>query len=285
MLLEPTGNIWEKDSEKTTSIEMKRVFDLLKNQFPQWMQERYPELKSEMTCIKKDVVKKIEKKFRNGNVILHPEHLTKLFFEIAENECKLAIPTEKNLQKNLGLSRKAFKQQIRDLQNGDDSLIETVYLAHFEKCVSFLMRQCSSSYDDAHEASLNALLEIRQDLINEKIFYGNLAYYFTARAKVKLFKLNSKLKKSITSLDEADELEDDETIERDIHESEIKQLVAEGINKLCKNCKEILEQYYYEDKSFKEIAIKMQKSHSAIRQEARRCRNKLRTHLGESFNF
>ena len=144
------------------------------------------------------------------------------------------------------------------------------------------MNHYRSSFESAHESTLEALLEIRKDLIGEKIFYGNLAYYFTARAKSKLYKANLKQKESYSSIDGM-EFVDDEQIEKNIHEDQLRNLLKEALSKLCDNCQDILKQYYYEELTLKEIAVLMNKKHDAIRQEARRCRNKLKNLLGEKF--
>ncbi len=173
---------------------------------------------------------------------------------------------------------------MRRLQAGDEQLIERVYLNHFQRCVQFLIHRCGSNYDDAYNCTMDALLEIRKDLINERIFYGNLDYYFTKRAKGKLYKLRGRQSKQLPKVDiEGLDFEDEERIESEMAETELRETIAEAFKKLCDDCRGILRQYYYEERTFKEIAESLKKSHAAIRKQATRCRDKLRKHLGEHF--
>ncbi len=79
------------------------------------------------------------------------------------------------------------------------------------------------------------------------------------------------------------EFQDEEYIERNVHQSQLRELLNSALKKLCNDCESILKQYYYDDLALNEIAETMNKKHAAIRQKARRCRDKLRGILGESF--
>jgi len=101
-------------------------------------------------------------------------------------------------KKNFNLNEAEFSDLVTKLQEGDDTLFERIYFAHFEQSVNYLVRHQGAEYEDAYTSTMNALLEIRKDLILGKIEYGNLAYFFTYRAGKKLSKIrkrgNSKLK-------------------------------------------------------------------------------------------
>lgn len=284
MRIEPKGNTRNKNTNNELLLNDEKSMQSLEDKLLAWISQYYPSVSGEKNSIAKDVLKKLYKKVTNdnSNVDLSIIELEKEMLILGEKECKLALPTEENKQKNMGLTRQAFKDYVDQLKNGNEDLIEKVYLSHFEKCVRFLMFQFNSSYEDAYESSLDALFEIRKDLINDKIFYGNLAYYFTTRAKSKLYKANLKTKLPLASI-EGKEFVDDASIEQSVHEDQLKQIIADALDQLCDDCRSIIKQYYYEELSFKEIALKMDKKHDAIRQEARRCRNKLRKYLGEKF--
>jgi len=246
--------------------------------------KNYPQIQAETKDILTDVFLKFRKQICKDSFDLANFDFKEQLLFLFTAECQLAIPNDEITEKNLNLSRKEFKSLLQQLRQGDETLIEKIYLSHFKKCIKYLVYQCQSNFDDAYASSMEALLEIRKDLIKGKIFYGNLDFYFTRRAKNKWFKLKIKQNKlqDGTAIEDID-VEDQEYIESDIYATELKELVSEAIKKLCGDCKGIVRMYYFEEISLKEIAEMMDKTHAAIRKQVTRCRDKLRTHLGEDF--
>jgi len=192
-----------------------------------------------------------------------------------------------NPDKNFNLTRDEFEHLRKQLQQGDETLIETIYLNHVPRCIKYLMNQFGNSsavFEKVRESVFNALAEIRLDLLAGKLEYGNLNFYFTGRA---LRKHRKSLKKDrnipIVGIVNQD-FESDQNIEKELSVHEMNTLVGKAIAKLCKDCKNILILHYYEEHSFKEIAKLLEKSHTSILQKAVQCRKKLRYFLGESFN-
>ncbi len=248
----------------------------------QFLRKEYPSLVEEASGILEDVFRKFQqqiKKWESNHMPLEVDTSLQL---LIRKECKLAEPSEENRKKNLGLSRAEFKNLCSLLKQGKETLIEKVYLSHFKQCMKFLTYNENASRDEAYNSSMDALYEIRKDLMQDKIFYGNLAYYFTYRAKSKLFKWRKKQKQPTLPLIDMD-FEEAEKTETELIQKELVELVSAAINKLCADCKSIIKSFYYNDKSLKEIAGKMEKSHAAIRKQTTRCRDKLRKHLGEKF--
>ncbi len=254
----------------------------VKEMLHQWLIEEAPSLKGEAADILKDVFRKFQlqvKKWEPTNEVLD---VKKELWSLTRKECKLAEPTKENRKKNLGLSRAEFKKLCKLLKEGEETLIEKVYLSHFKQCMNYLIFKEDAASDEAHNCSMDALYEIRKDLLKDKIFYGNLAYYFTYRAKSKLYKWRNKQKQPTLPLDGID-FEGDEKTETELIQNELSALISEAINKLCRDCKLIIKSFYYEEKSLKELAQKMEKSHAAIRKQTSRCRDKLRKFLGDRF--
>jgi len=197
----------------------------------------------------------------------------------------MPAPNTDLAKKNFGLTEFKFNQLLQQLQQGQENLIEDVYLKHVKNCVHHLMYRRGSTYDDAFSCATDALIEIRNDLLDNKISYGNLESYFTQRSGLiygRRYQRNKLLGKS--SHDSLEDLNNSSnTIESDLIELEIKAIVAEAIRKLCKDCQELLQLHYFEDQSFKRIAEKLNKKHAAILQKVKRCRDKLRTYVGEPF--
>ena len=255
---------------------------LLEVEMQNWIQEKYPAMSEQADSIIADAFRRLRKSIKNENTSFNGHLMRDHLIELTENECKLANPTPEIRMKNMGLSRAEFKDLVEQLKNGNEALIEKVYLVHFKRTTSFLRNRTSCTVEQAHEATLEALIEIRKELIGDRIFYGNLGYYFTKRAKNKLYKIHQKEKDTTTPIEGMD-FKDPVNFEDTIYSKQIQHSVAEALDKMCPDCQQILRLFYYEELGFKEIAKMMNKKHDAVRQEARRCRDKLRKHLGAHF--
>lgn len=258
------------------------IIDPMEQALQQWLVETYPSLKEEASDILMDIFRKFQQLVKKWEPAQEQFDVKKELWSLAKKECKLAEPTKENRQKNLGLSRAEFKNLCLLLKQGDETLIEKVYLSHFKQCMNYLIFKEDANPDEAHNCSMDALYEIRKDLLKDKIFYGNLAYYFTYRAKSKLYKWRVRKKESPLPLNGLD-FEENEKTETELIKAELSDLLSQAMSKLCHDCTSIIKSFYYEDKSLKEIAEKMGKSHAAIRKQTTRCRDKLRNFLGENF--
>ena len=280
---EPDLNRIQNDlSNKNYGSFYELIISPLGKELRKLIEKEHPELSTEVDSILTDVYKKLQRKILKSDFDKINPNINKTILTLVVVECKLALPSEENKKKNMGLTRAEYKTMIKALSEGDETIIEKVYLRHFKKCLQFLMYQYKASYEDAYASSIDALLEIRKDLLKGKIFYGNLAYYFTKRAKRKLYKRTLKVGEEILPLDDF-ELEDNQDLEENMINEELKSLLKAALNKLCDDCRGILKKYYYEELSLKEISIQMNKNHDAVRKKATRCRDKLRTYLGEDF--
>ncbi|MEL6636909.1 MAG: sigma-70 family RNA polymerase sigma factor [Bacteroidota bacterium] len=261
------------------------IRDPLYPELTDWIRREFPQLRADAEDMVGDSFAKLRK-------VLLRQHkagqsgrrdVGAQILELARLECQWTLPTPENLRKNLGLRRGEFKNLLRRLQTGDEELIERVYLGQFKRCVQFLIHRCGGQYEEAYQCTMDALLEIRRDLLEERIYYGNLDFYFTKRAVGKLNKLRSRRRQQIVevTLDGLD-FAAEERIESEIAAEELRATIAEAFQKLCDDCRTILRQYYYEEQSFKAIAVQLQKSHAAIRKRATRCREQLRKYLGSA---
>jgi len=75
-----------------------------------------------------------------------PYALSDRITKYLHKECKSFLPTEANKKRNLNLTQQEFKQLVKDLQNGDETLIEKMYLAHFGKCIAFLRTRAKCTH-------------------------------------------------------------------------------------------------------------------------------------------
>jgi len=199
----------------------------------------------------------------------------------------MKIPARKELNsKNFGLTKEDFDQLVKALQQGDDQLFERIYLQHFDKSIQYLINHCGADYEGAYSSTMDALLEIRKDLIHEKIEYGNLAYFFTYRAKKKF----SKKGKLFNVSDTPDEnTADNIDIAQDIVTKEMVDLIGQALNRLGEECRKLVKLYYYDNMTWPQIArlyypeedskVIETKSNTLKRRTSRKCLPSFKTFL------
>ncbi len=86
------------------------------------------------------------------------------------------------MDKNFGLSEDSFNEMVGEMNNGDERLFETIFLSHFDFCIGYVQEKYNATYEDAYDASMNALLAFCKGLIDKSIGYGNLRFLFTQMA-------------------------------------------------------------------------------------------------------
>lgn len=175
---------------------------------------------------------------------------------IHKNQFKMPFTKlEQVTHKNFGLTEATFTELVRALQQGKEKLFERIYFTHFEHCVNYLINHRGAKYEEAYSSTMNALLEIRKELIQGKIQYGNLAYFFTYRAGKKLSKMqqrgNAKLQmNNIEGMDFKEESNFLETLQT----KEMADYIGKALAGLCGDCMQLLRLYYYESMSWVKIA-------------------------------
>ena len=248
-----------------------------------WVEKEYPSLSEEIQDIQFNVYRRIKYWIRYKEDNLDHNGWVNLVHKFLKQECQLAIPSEENKLKNLGLTRSEFRSLVAKLQKGDERLIETVYLANFKKSLSNLIRAYSCSYDEAYESTMDALIELRKDLIKGRIQYGNLGSYFNRRAALVLFKKRKKSKLDLISLSDEFDFHAEPITDSSMESAQIKEMISDAINKLGEECRSIIKQYYFDEVKLEKIALQFDKTHAAIRKQISRCRNKLRNYISKDF--
>lgn len=217
----------------------------------------------------KSVLKRLEWKFSDNK-----RQPVQVFQEAISN----IVTRETNkyrrlMEKNFGLSKDAFNEMIEKMQNGDESLFEVVFLSHFEFCLSYIQAKYNASYENAYDSSMNAMLSFCRGLKEGTISYGNLQFLFTQMAGQFYFKWirKEKPKESLEGIDIPEE-------EDSFDEANLNTL-DKAWNLLGKECRQLLENFYYRDDQLREIAKKHEKSPSAMRKQKQRCIEKLREYF------
>ncbi|MEM9835301.1 MAG: hypothetical protein AAF828_02285 [Bacteroidota bacterium] len=187
---------------------------------------------------------------------------------ISLGDANATNPSQKLLDKNFGLSEAAFNGLVFALQQGDESLFERTFLSHFESCVNFLIAQDRINHALAYDVTMDTLLNFRERLVHGKISYGNLRYLFTLMARQQLGRDQRKSAR-IVPLNQA--LGGNEpTASIDIPDEDY-ELLTKAFEKLGKDCKTLLRDFYYNKRKLKDIALSKEKTSTSVRKQKSRC--------------
>ncbi|MEO1514041.1 MAG: sigma-70 family RNA polymerase sigma factor [Bacteroidota bacterium] len=202
------------------------------------------------------------------------EGIRQIIYKLAEKE---VLKDQQAALKNFGLSEAAFNDMLRQLQQGDKSLFEKIFLSHFQDCRNFLKYRYKASDEDAYDASMEAMLTFCKRLKEGKIAYGNLRFLFTRMAgQIYLKWIKKQLPQE--SIEGLEIPEKPEELDR-----ESMAILNIAWSKLCQDCSGLLKAFYYEGIPLKDIASLRGKSASAIRKQKQRCMEKLQTLFAEHF--
>ncbi len=185
---------------------------------------------------------------------------------------------------NFGLKKADFDQLVSDLQGGNEKLFETIFVQHFESCRSYLMRECSAQADDAYDVTVETIIKFRQMLVEGKIQYGNLRFYFTKMAKDAYLKIIAKNKKMPVGelLENEADVADESTAAFD--EEQVLAL-DKSWKLLGDECKDLLRQHIQEGFQLKEIALNLAQSEANMRKRKERCMAKLKSLFFDNYSF
>ncbi|MDZ7877190.1 MAG: sigma-70 family RNA polymerase sigma factor [Saprospiraceae bacterium] len=185
---------------------------------------------------------------------------------------------------NFGLKKVDFDQLVSNLQNGDENLFETIFVQHFESCRSYLMRECIAQADDAYDVTVETIIRFRQMLLEGKIQYGNLRFYFTKMAKDAYLKKIAQNKKLLTG-----ELVENEADRADESTQAFDDEQVAALDKswqlLGEDCRNLLRQHIQEGFKLKEIAQTLEQSEANMRKRKERCMTKLKSLFFDNYSF
>lgn len=85
-------------------------------------------------------------------------------------------------EKNFGLTKEEFEQLVQRLENGDEELFAQIFIPYSSACIKHLQRKFQLDYQRSYDFALDALLYTRQKILDGKLNYGNLQFYFIRRA-------------------------------------------------------------------------------------------------------
>lgn len=175
------------------------------------------------------------------------------------------------MNKNFGLSALEFENLMQELRNGNDQLFEHVFLAHFKKSVSYLMRRHNVSHADAYDATMQGLLKFRKRLCAGKISYGNMEFLFTKMAQQCL---SDNKGKSVLSIDLTEALHISNT--KPLVNMDTVQVMEKAWQHLEDGCAQVLKAFYYDGVALIDIAEQQNRKPDALRKQKQRCLEALR---------
>lgn len=162
-----------------------------------------------------------------------------------------------------------LKQQLKQ---GDETLFQQIFLAHFESCHHYLRQQYKLSYEKSYDVVMDTLLAFRRKLLEDKIKYGNLRFLFTQMAShIYLKEVTRAPTKAIKQ--EVQALLQETPFRLDADELK---LLDKAWAKLEKPCQNLLKRFYYQETPLKDIAAEQQRTAATLRKQKQRCLHHLR---------
>ena len=154
---------------------------------------------------------------------------------------------------NFGLKAAEFADLKADLLRGDETLFEHVFVKHFDDCRVYLIRNCSAQADDAYDITVETIIAFRKRLLENKVEYGNLRFYFTKMAKDSYLKWLEKNKRMPVSELDVNEADHADEAEGGFDEDQLKVLDS-AWTKMGEDCKNLLKSHVYDGLQLKIIA-------------------------------
>lgn len=178
------------------------------------------------------------------------------------------LPT---LTENFGLTKEEFIKFTDNVRCGDETLFLIIFKKHFDSSVTYLSNKFNINKENAHDICMDTMLEFREKLVKGKIQYGNLRYLFTRMAVNNFIDHSTKEKKIKTAIDLF--LEDMRS--ENITNEEFFRTLETVIDLLDKKNKKLLNDLYYSDKAYHDIAEEHQISYPALRKRKQRLLNSI----------
>lgn len=190
---------------------------------------------------------------------------------------------KQEVAKNFGLTSREFELLCTRLREGDNSLFEKIYLAHFKKCKIYIKRKVNITFSESYDLTMDTMIDFRKGLIKGKITYGNLEFLFTRMA----YYLHLKKQKQLEILDKKEyayfESFSSQTYDEDKDEK-FKDL-QKVIKTLSKDKQEFIKLHFMKKMKLAEIAKLTGESNATIRKRKQRIIESLKTKLSKNHKY
>lgn len=176
--------------------------------------------------------------------------------------------------------QKDNKDIVQGFKRNDTVIMKSIYLHTYPKVRSYILKNSGTdalAKDTFQEAFVACWSNIKAERFSES---GNVAGYLFTIAKNKWtdYLRSSDFKKKVTSDNftqltvVAEESPPEESVDEDRRRS-----LRKALEQLGSNCKQLLQLFYFEQKSMKEISMLLNVAPASARNQKYRCMEKLRT--------
>ena len=172
-------------------------------------------------------------------------------------------------KQNFGLNQQQFEELLSNLKKGDMELFKQIFISHFNSCKQYIQSKYKASDEDAHDVTMDTILEFRRRLLADKVQYGNLRFLFTQMASQRYLRLLKNNRKEILDQDFEEVIEEQPYSEQELA------ILESAWSMLSESCKKLLRWNVYDGIKLNEIAKMLDKQASAVRKQKERCMNKL----------
>jgi len=196
------------------------------------------------------------------------------------------------------MTNEAFNQLVKELQAGNEKVLDQLFIEHYEYCVNHLSREFHSgnhycSTDDARDTVMDGFLKLRTELLKGKVENKNLRGYLLIICRnmwlKKVQKERSKLSLDIEKVEyylgqKADLYNEDfnPLLKKELADdlTETQKMQAETFQaawaKLGEKCRQLLQAFYIEKIKLKNLQERFNySSYDTIKSMRRKCYNGL----------
>lgn len=170
----------------------------------------------------------------------------------------------KALDKNFQLTAAEFERLLLHLQQGDESLFESVFLVQFEPAINYLKKRFKAEHELAYDTVMSTMTDFFYRLKAGKVKYGNLRYLFI-QMLVQTYYRQHKAEWRYQEFDGID------IIDIEDQQEEIMSMFDQAFASLGAACQDLLRAYYYRDISYANLSEQLGRSQAAIRKKKQRC--------------
>lgn len=191
----------------------------------------------------------------------------------------LSVLLSKSMQnKKHKLNDLSSKNLVVLIKNNDSDILKQLYGSNYIKVRRYVLRNNGDEQqakDVYQEAFLAMWRNVRDDKFTEDS-KGNIGGYLFQIAKYKwLDYLRSKEYKNTTFINRDIEFEESQSDEDEAKRKKIKRIMA-AVNQLGEKCQTLLKLFYFERKSYKEIAQIVEMDEASARNAKYRCQEELK---------
>ncbi|MDG1434491.1 MAG: sigma-70 family RNA polymerase sigma factor [Saprospiraceae bacterium] len=196
------------------------------------------------------------------------------------------------------MTNEAFNQLVKELQAGNEKVLDQLFIKHYEYCVNYLSREFHSgnhycSNDDARDTVMDSFLKLRTELLKGKVENKNIRGYLLIICRnmwlKKVQKERSKLSLDIEKVEyylgQKEDLYNEDfnpllkkELASDLKETQKMQaeIFQAAWAKLGEKCRKLLQAFYIEKIKLKDLQERFDySSYDTIKSMRRKCYNGL----------